>query len=160
MNQALEFISQDEAGTVAWGERLGRALRCGGIVFLHGQLGTGKTTLCRGVLRAFGHMGAVKSPTYPLVEPYCYENTDIYHFDLYRLGHPEELEYLGVRDYFESGNVCLVEWPEKADGMLPAPDVELLLRYAEKGRHLTLVAHSDRGKAVMEKIRESSFAGH
>lgn len=135
------------------GKRLGAALVDGGTIFFHGDLGSGKTTLCRGVLRAWGHTGAVKSPTYTLVEPYCYREVDIYHFDLYRLGDPEELEYIGIRDYFEPDNICLVEWPERGQGMLPAPDLEVFLGYQGVGRQLELVAGSQRGDELINKIR-------
>ena len=147
------FIAGEEA-MVEWGKLLGESLAKGGTVFFHGDLGSGKTTLCRGVLRALGHCGAVKSPTYTLVEPYRYRNIDIYHFDLYRLGDPEELEYMGIRDYFDEGNICLVEWPERGAGMLPSADLNIFLEYQDDGRQVKLAASTQRGEKMMEEIRE------
>jgi tRNA threonylcarbamoyladenosine biosynthesis protein TsaE len=134
---------EDEAATVAAGERLGAALNGGMTVFLEGQLGAGKTTLTRGVLRAFGFAGAVKSPTYTLVEPYETLAFPFYHFDLYRLGDPEELAYMGIRDYFDKTAVCLVEWPERGQGFLPEPDIRVELAPEQldsgvMGRKLTI----------------------
>jgi tRNA threonylcarbamoyladenosine biosynthesis protein TsaE len=117
----------DEAATVAAGKALGAQLRAGMTVFLEGTLGAGKTTITRGILQAFGHSGAVKSPTYTLVEPYDQLSPILYHFDLYRLGDPEELEYMGIRDYFSEQAICLVEWAERGEGVLPEPDVILSL---------------------------------
>lgn len=147
----------DEAATVAFGEALGRAAQDGGIIFLEGTLGAGKTTMCRGVLRAFGHQGAVKSPTYTLVEAYEFDARRVYHFDLYRLGDPEELEYMGIRDYFAGENLCLIEWPQKGEGVLPAPDlqVKVLLSGATGAmeREVTLVARTDRGRNILAALR-------
>ncbi len=142
-----------EEAMVAWGRLLGEALASSATLFFHGTLGSGKTTLCRGVLRTWGHLGAVKSPTYTLVEPYCYRGVDIYHFDLYRLGDPEELEYMGIRDYFDSDNICLVEWPERGRGILPDADLDVMLSSQGQGRLVELVASGSRGEHIIDKIR-------
>ncbi|MFC6634108.1 tRNA (adenosine(37)-N6)-threonylcarbamoyltransferase complex ATPase subunit type 1 TsaE [Microbulbifer taiwanensis] len=154
----LKLSLADEAATVAAGESLGRACLVAGMqsgltLFLHGQLGAGKTTFCRGVLRAFGHRGAVKSPTYTLVEPYELGPQRVFHFDLYRLGDAEELEFMGVRDYFAPRSLSLVEWPERGTGVLPEPDLELELEVPDSGRQLRLAAHSGNGEAVLKALQ-------
>ena len=143
---------------VDFGEVLGGALlaisqQTVAVVYFQGQLGAGKTTVCRGVLQGCGHSGAVKSPTYTLVEPYELPAARVFHFDLYRLGDPEELEYMGIRDYFEPGNICLIEWPDRGQGMLQGADLELTISVTLKGRRLDLVADTDRGVAVVAKVR-------
>lgn len=110
-----------------WGKQFAKTLQGGEIIFLSGELGAGKTTLTRGVLGGLGHQGVVKSPTFTLVEAYPDLTPPVFHFDLYRLTDPEELEFLGWRDYLDQSAVCIIEWPEKAMGYLPAADVEIQL---------------------------------
>lgn len=140
---ALELTGEDQ--TVKLGELLGEILSpiaksqgralC---VFLEGDLGAGKTTMTRGLLTALGHEGPVKSPTYTLVEPYHVSDLDVFHFDLYRLLDPEELEYMGIRDYFSKTAICLFEWPDKAEGRLPEPDVTVSFTHQIKSRHVMI----------------------
>ncbi|MCC1496977.1 tRNA (adenosine(37)-N6)-threonylcarbamoyltransferase complex ATPase subunit type 1 TsaE [Alcanivorax sp. 1008] len=127
----------DEAATEALGAALAKRITCG-VVWLQGDLGAGKTTLVRGWLRALGHVGAVKSPTYTIVEPYQFADVPIYHFDLYRLSDPEELEMIGGRDYFDRDALCLVEWPQQAGAALPEPALIVSLTPANGGREATL----------------------
>lgn len=147
------WIICSEDDMVSLGERLGLTLAAqtdGVKVFLTGTLGAGKTTLSRGILRGFGYRGAVKSPTYTLVEVYEFENRRVHHFDLYRLGNPEELEYLGIRDYFSAGDVCLVEWPERGMGVLPSADWQVNLISTGGERKVLLNATSILGERVLE----------
>lgn len=117
----------DEAAMVALGRRLAALLRIGQLVFLRGDLGAGKTTLSRGILQGLGHEGAVKSPTYTLLEPYEATRIPVYHFDLYRLGDAEELEWLGARDLLAGQALSLVEWPERGSGFLPPADLVITI---------------------------------
>ncbi|MCW8195325.1 tRNA (adenosine(37)-N6)-threonylcarbamoyltransferase complex ATPase subunit type 1 TsaE [Proteobacteria bacterium 005FR1] len=156
-SQHFNIDLANEAATVALGEALGQAIVEGGIVYLDGTLGAGKTTLSRGVLRHFGHQGAVKSPTYTLVEAYELNGRRIYHFDLYRLGDPEELEYMGIRDYFTPDAICLVEWPERGEGLLPAADlrvkVEVIHYNSAPRRRAQITAHTKTGSAMLRRLR-------
>ena len=152
----------DEDAMVECGESLGCSLRIAEIkdsskailVFFEGDLGAGKTTLCRGILRAFGHNGAVKSPTYTLVESYELGSSQVHHFDLYRLGDPEELEFIGIRDYLEPGNYCLIEWPNRGAGILPIPDLKVRLDVTKNGRHVKITAETETGKHALSKLVE------
>lgn len=129
---------ENEAAMMAFGGKIADELPNGGIVYLKGDLGAGKTTLVRGLLRHLGHEGIVKSPTYTLVEPYQLQNRLVYHFDLYRLGDPEELEYMGGRDYWENDALCLIEWPEQARGYLPEADLNIAISYQEDSRNVDI----------------------
>lgn len=149
----IEIQLANEAETVAAGERLGRCLEMATVVYLDGDLGAGKTTFCRGVLHAYGHTGAVKSPTYTLVEPYELATITVYHFDLYRLGDPEELEYMGLRDYFSDDGIALIEWPERGAGVLPSPDIQVNIEQQGVGRRLVVQALSERGRRIVTQIK-------
>ncbi len=133
--------------------RLAMALDSGLTIYLDGDLGMGKTTLSRGVMRGLGHEGAVKSPTYTLVEPYEDLKPPAYHFDLYRLGDPEELEYMGIRDYFSGQYLCLIEWPERGKGLLPEPDLEIHLEREGEGRSVVLRAGSQQGADLLSRLQ-------
>lgn len=149
----VEWQVAGEEAMVALGERIGRALQGGAVLFLHGDLGAGKTTLSRGVLRAFGHRGAVKSPTYTLVEPYEFDDITVYHFDLYRLGDPEELDYMGIRDYFDGPSVSLIEWSSRGEGFLPPADVHVDIEHVDADhRRVALRANSERGRVICQQL--------
>ena len=131
------FLATSEA-TEIFGAKLQQILPKKCTVFLQGDLGAGKTTLVRGFLRAAGHQGAVKSPTYTLVEEYLIHDRHIWHFDLYRLHDPEELEWIGIQDYFAHEAICFFEWPERGEGFLPEPDVIIELQAENKGRRVKI----------------------
>lgn len=124
----------------------------GAIVYLLGDLGAGKTTLTRGVMRGFGYQGAVKSPTYTLVEPYEFSLCNIYHFDLYRLSAAEEVSYLGTEDYFASSNLCLIEWAERGKGLVPEADLTIELTVVGSGRALKCEAGTARGLQIAQRL--------
>ncbi|MCW4149346.1 tRNA (adenosine(37)-N6)-threonylcarbamoyltransferase complex ATPase subunit type 1 TsaE [Halomonas sp. 18H] len=151
----MQWRLADEDQQVALGEALGRALAGRGHVYLEGELGAGKTTLTRGILRAHGHQGAVKSPTYTLVEPYELGTARVYHFDLYRLADPEELEFIGGRDLLGDDALCVVEWPSRGEGWLPPPDIRVQLTLDAPGRLAVMQAPSDLGRQVLEGLKQS-----
>ena len=138
---------------LALGGALGHAATGGCIVYLEGCLGAGKTTLCRGVIQGLGFRGAVKSPTYTLVEPYALEGVNVYHFDFYRLADPEELEFMGIREYFSDEAICLVEWPNRGEGVIPAPDLQFRIEARQNnGRVVFISALSDRGERILPSL--------
>ena len=122
-------------------------------IYLQGNLGAGKTTLVRGILHSLGHNGSVKSPTFTLIEPYEIDGRSIYHFDLYRMNDAEELEAIGARDYFTDENLCMVEWPEKAESLLPAPDLLIKIEYCDSGRSIQLIPKSENGHIFVSEIK-------
>tara|TARA_R110000764_G_scaffold110472_3_gene197010 strand:+ start:11361 stop:11834 length:474 start_codon:yes stop_codon:yes gene_type:complete len=152
MSYALE-VEGEEAMQQLGGE-IARALVARGVVYLEGNLGMGKTTLSRGMIRGLGHVSAVKSPTFTLVEPYELPAATVYHFDLYRLVDPEELEFLGVRDYFSADSLCLVEWPEKGRGVLPRPDLTITISVEGAGRRLLFTGQTEHGLASCQRLQQ------
>jgi len=142
----------DEAALRAWAGRLAAALPPSALVALHGPLGAGKSTLVRGVLQALGYTGAVPSPTYTLIETYELPECRLHHLDLDRLGDPEELEFIGIRDLFADPALCFVEWPERGAGVLPGADLALTLELAGAGRQLTLSPSGAAGEAVASTV--------
>lgn len=122
-------VLDGEKDTLAFGQRLSMSLKAGDMVRLHGDLGAGKTTLTRGILKGLGHDGKVRSPTYTLVERYVGDGVRVCHFDLYRMADAEELEFLGAREDFSGENICIIEWPERGEGWLPAQDLDVYLTF-------------------------------
>jgi tRNA threonylcarbamoyladenosine biosynthesis protein TsaE len=147
----------DEAATAALGAALARALAPGLAIYLHGDLGAGKTALTRALLHAAGHAGHVRSPTYTLAEPYAVavggRRIEVIHFDLYRMASPEEFLDAGFREHFNDDNICIVEWPEKGDPVLPRPDIDVFLTVAGAGRHVELQALSDKGVQCLDRLK-------
>ena len=153
----LKMHLPDEAATRALGAGLARVLEPGLRVYLRGDLGSGKTTLVRGLLRGLGYAGRVKSPTYTLVELYAVSRLNLYHFDFYRFRNPKEWRDAGFNEYFSDASVCLVEWPEKAAGLLPVADLEVALEFAGDGRDLTIRAGTENGKACIDRMLQLPF---
>jgi tRNA threonylcarbamoyladenosine biosynthesis protein TsaE len=152
----------DEAATQTLGAALAQTLVPGLVIFLEGDLGAGKTTLARALIRALGHAGPVKSPTYALVEVYVVSSLYLYHFDFYRFESAEEFLDAGFDEYFNAASVCLVEWPDKAAGCVPSPDLRVLLQHQgngregegrEGGRRIEFVACSERGASCVEQLK-------
>jgi tRNA threonylcarbamoyladenosine biosynthesis protein TsaE len=157
--QQFQAYLHDEAATAALGKALAHAVTPGMVIYLHGDLGAGKTALTRALLHAAGHVGPVKSPTYTLAEPYritlAGRTTNAIHFDLYRMASPEEFFDAGFREYFNSDNVCIVEWPEKGEGVLPSPDIHVYLNVSGQGRAVECHAFSDQGSQCLDRLRFS-----
>jgi tRNA threonylcarbamoyladenosine biosynthesis protein TsaE len=154
--QSITSYLPDEDATRALGGALARALQPGLVIHLHGDLGAGKTALTRALLHAAGHQGAVKSPTYTLSEPYRIaldgQPVELIHYDLYRMASPEEFLDAGFREDFNGHNICIVEWPEKGEPVLPPPDLNVLLEVSGLGRTVELQALSDLGLLCLERL--------
>jgi tRNA threonylcarbamoyladenosine biosynthesis protein TsaE len=147
----------DESATLLLGAALARAVVPGLVIYLHGDLGAGKTALTRALLHAAGHAGHVKSPTYTLSEPYTVrldgQSVNVIHFDLYRMGSAEEFLDAGFREDFDGRNICIVEWPEKAEPVLPPADLNIYLNVAGTGRDVELQASSELGLSCLHRLK-------
>jgi tRNA threonylcarbamoyladenosine biosynthesis protein TsaE len=135
------------------GNHLAYLCHSSAVIYLHGELGSGKTTFTRGFLRGLGYLGKVKSPTYTLVESYDLDHYTVYHFDLYRLSDPEELDYLGIRDYLENNVICLIEWAERGDGYIPPPDIECHLNYQTTARTVEFITHNPQSERMIADLK-------
>ena len=150
----LKVILPDERATLALGAAFAGALEPGLTIYLRGDLGAGKTTVIRGMLRALGWQGPVRSPTYTLVEVYAVSRLDLHHFDFYRFHDPREWIDAGFRESFNGRNISLIEWPERAGGLLPPADVEIALALHETGRSAVLTSNSIRGQKCLALVEE------
>jgi tRNA threonylcarbamoyladenosine biosynthesis protein TsaE len=142
----------DESATLSFGNALAHVIEPGLFIALSGNLGSGKTTLVRGILRGLGYQGIVKSPTYTLVELYNLFRLNFYHFDFYRFNDPQEWLEAGFRDHFEPRNVCVVEWPERVGDLLPLPDLKISLIEEAGGRRARIAAETEHGKRCLEHL--------
>ncbi|WP_438865636.1 tRNA (adenosine(37)-N6)-threonylcarbamoyltransferase complex ATPase subunit type 1 TsaE [Neptunicella sp.] len=144
----------DEQATLDFAARIASLCTQATVIHLQGDLGAGKTCFSRGFIQALGYKGRVKSPTYTLVEPYEINDWRIFHFDLYRLSDPEELEFIGIRDYFENDCISLIEWPDKGVGMLAPADLIIHFSFVDSGRMVSIESNSELGRLLMAKIQE------
>lgn len=152
MMTSFEIDLANESEMLAFGERFAACCDTTAVIFLQGQLGAGKTTLVRGILRGLGFKGHVKSPTYTLVEPYDLPSCSVFHFDFYRLRDPQELEWIGIQDYFRPNAICLIEWPELGGDHLPKPDLVCHIDLNLPGRRIQWQAHSKQGQSILQRL--------
>ncbi|NRB24510.1 tRNA (adenosine(37)-N6)-threonylcarbamoyltransferase complex ATPase subunit type 1 TsaE [Shewanella sp.] len=150
---SIKVFLDNEQDTVELGKRLAQVITPPLTLNLSGELGAGKTTLSRGLIQALGHDGAVKSPTYALVEPYELGDIELFHFDLYRLSDPEELEYMGIRDYFTAKSICLVEWPDRGHGLMPVADISIAIKYVGTSREVEITSGTTKGQVLLSKLK-------
>jgi len=150
LNVQIRVRSEHEMNHL--GAKLAHLIENGVKIYLSGDLGSGKTTFSRGFIKGLGHHGSVKSPTFTLVEPYLLPKYQVYHFDLYRLADPEELEYLGFRDYLRPESICIIEWPELAEGYLPTPDLTIEIVFDGLEREVIISAQSEKGTILIKRL--------
>ncbi len=146
-----QYIPTEQA-MLDFGAKLAQICSHSATIFLYGNLGAGKTTLVRGFLRGLGYEGLVKSPTYTLVEPYAFDHFHIFHFDLYRVKNVQELEYIGIQDYFIPESIRLIEWPENGERFLPPPDLSCYIEPKEEGRELKISAQTPCGQDILKRL--------
>ncbi len=146
-----EWLADEEA-QLQWGRDLARYCGQAAMISLSGPLGAGKTTLTRGFLQGLGYTGTVKSPTYTLVEPYTIQGRLVYHFDLYRLNDPHELDEMGIQDYLTPDAICLIEWPERGAPLLPLADLSCYIEILDAGRQVRVVANTPKGCEILQRI--------
>jgi tRNA threonylcarbamoyladenosine biosynthesis protein TsaE len=150
----LELDIQNEQAMLDLGNLVANICPNWAIIFLRGNLGAGKTTFVRGFLRGLGFEGIVKSPTYTIVEPYQFEDFVVFHFDLYRIHDPQELEFIGIQEYFSTDSICLIEWPENGGKLLPPPDLSCYITARDVTRRVKLMAHSARGMEILKRLKD------
>lgn len=152
----LQIKLADVVATQAFASAISKVLLPGLCIYLHGGLGAGKTTLVRAMLQSLGHDGVIKSPTYTLVESYAIVGLQIYHFDLYRLADPAELEFIGIKDYVSDTSICIFEWADKGIGFIPQADIEITLDFANDSRQsariATLNANTAKGLKTLQAM--------
>ena len=152
MTKPLQYDIADESALHAFAAQLAKIIGKRALIFLEGTLGAGKTSFARGFIQALGYKDRVKSPTYTLVEPYQVHQQQIYHFDLYRLADANELFFLGIEDYLAADAICLIEWPSKGEGVLPAADLSVEIDVLPQGRQLRLTAATPHGEKILERL--------
>lgn len=152
-NSLIKYLA-NETDTLEFGTQLARACSDTAVIFLYGNLGAGKTTLVRGFLRGLGYEEKVKSPTYTLVEMYQLKKNLVYHFDFYRVHDVQELEFIGIQDYFVPHAICLIEWPENGTGLLPPADLSCYIETQDLGREIKIVAHTALGMDILKRQQQ------
>ncbi|MGZ8270284.1 MAG: tRNA (adenosine(37)-N6)-threonylcarbamoyltransferase complex ATPase subunit type 1 TsaE [Methylophilus sp.] len=155
IKQHFTQVLKDETATIEAGKAFAAYLPASLVVFLHGNLGAGKTTFVRGVLQGLGHQGKVKSPTYTIVEPYKVFDKILYHFDLYRFNDEEEWEMAGFREYFNDESICMIEWPEKAATLMPNADIDIELSLTKEGRCIKYTAHNNKAAQLLSHLENN-----
>lgn len=149
----LNFTIKTARAMQTLGKKLAAVCPQSAVIFFHGNLGAGKTTLIRGFLRGLQYTGHVRSPTFTLLEPYTADGKQIYHFDLYRLYEAAELEFIGIRDYFNDNAICLLEWPEKGQDYLPNPDLIITIEFMSNGRSVEFLSRSQKGDTILSQLK-------